>query len=134
MKKILQKTILYVGALSLNLFTWNCSDLGTAPESDNDQPIEAIGYSNDIQPLFNRDCTGCHGNSGGLNLTSYSNLMSGGNNGSAITPGDGAGSILVQKLGSLPPFGDQMPLGSSSLSSTDVEMIITWIDDGAENN
>ncbi len=134
MKNILQKTILYGGVLSHTLFMWNCSDLGTDPGSEEDTPTETIGYSSDIQPIFNSNCTSCHGSSGGLSLTSYNGLMAGGNNGESIMPGNGEGSVLVQKLGSSPPFGDQMPLGSSALSSTKIEMIITWIDDGAENN
>ena len=60
--------------------------------------------------------------------------MSGGNNGDVVIPGNGTDSIIIQKLGSNPPFGDQMPKGSSALSDTTIKLITTWIDDGAEDN
>ena len=37
--------------------------------------LHSIDYSNDIQPIFTSRCVSCHGYSGGLNLTSYENLM-----------------------------------------------------------
>ena len=45
-----------------------------------------IDYNSEIQSIFNSKCTNCHGNSGGLDLSSYSNLMLGGNNGDVIIP------------------------------------------------
>ena len=38
-----------------------------------------VDYSSEIQPIFNTNCTQCHGASGGLNLGSYDDLMDGGN-------------------------------------------------------
>ena len=116
----------------------SCSDLGTNPKTDNSiEPSGVVSYNDDIQPIFNQNCgNSCHLNnsSGGLSLSSYNGLMSGGNNGVVIVPGDGAGSVIVQKLSSNPPFGDRMPKGSSALSSHIIELITTWINDGAENN
>ena len=116
-------------------FFWNCSDLGTNPDAkdDNNTPVD-ISYSANIQPIFNSNCTDCHGDSGGLSLSSYSGLMAGGNHGNVVISGAGAGSIIVQKLGSFPPFGDQMPKGGSALSTAKIELITAWIDAGAENN
>ena len=31
----------------------------------------SVDYNTQIQPIFNSNCIGCHGSSGGLNLTSY---------------------------------------------------------------
>mgnify|MGYP000020513055 CR=1 FL=1 len=115
--------------------TWNCSDLGTNPDNeDNNVTIGVISYTEDIQAIFNSNCTVCHPNSAQLNLTSYSGLMAGGTHGDVVIPGDGAGSIIIQKLGSSPPFGDQMPQGAASLSATKIELITAWIDAGAKNN
>ena len=121
--------------LFIMIFLWNCTDLGSNPD-DNDI-TDVISYTGDIQPIFNQNCVNnCHlnNNSGGLNLSSYTGLMSGGNSGDVVIPGNGAGSIIIQKLGSNPLFGDQMPIGSSALSSTKIKLITTWIDDGAEDN
>ena len=114
---------------------WNCSDLGTNPDIEgNIDTSGVISYDADIQTIFNSNCIGCHPNSGQLNLTSYSGLIAGGEHGDVVIPGDSESSIIVQKLGSSPPFGDQMPKGAASLSATKIELITTWIDAGAENN
>ena len=75
--------------------------------------------------IFDSNCTSCHGNSGGLDLTSYSSLMAGGNNGAVIVPNDHQSSILWQQinLGSMPPNG--------SLESSKIDLIKRWIDEGA---
>ena len=85
-----------------------------------------VDYGTQIQTIFNNNCTGCHGNSGGLNLTSYDGLMAGGNNGDVIIPENHASSILWQEIES----GD-MPQYGSNLSSDEINLIATWIDEGA---
>lgn len=124
-------------SLFILIFSWSCSDIGTNSDDEENEPTDVISYVDEIQPIFNQNCgNNCHLNntSGGLNLSSYSGLMSGGNNGDVVIPGNGVGSIIIQKLGSNPPFGDQMPKGSSALSSTKIELITTWIDEGAKDN
>ena len=34
-----------------------------------------VNYSSEIQPILSSNCIGCHPNSGGLNLSSYADLM-----------------------------------------------------------
>ena len=85
-----------------------------------------VDYGTQIQTIFNNNCIGCHGNSGGLNLTSYDGLMAGGNNGDVIIPENHASSILWQEIES----GD-MPQYGSNLSSDEINLIATWIDEGA---
>ena len=84
-----------------------------------------IDYQTEIQVIFDSNCTSCHGNSGGLDLTSYSSLMAGGNSGTVIVPNDHQNSILWQQisLGSMPPNG--------SLESSKIDLIKKWIDEGA---
>ena len=76
-------------------------------------------------------CTDCHGDNGGLILTTYSALMSGGNNGPVIIPLDSENSNLILKLKSSPPFNSQMPLGGSYLDASIIAQIAAWIDQGA---
>ena len=45
-----------------------------------------VDYHTQIQPLFNNSCISCHGGSGGLSLTSYDNIMNGGNSGDVVIP------------------------------------------------
>ena len=76
-----------------------------------------IDYQTEIQVIFDSNCTSCHWNSGVLDLTSYSSLMAGGNNGAVIVPNDHQSSILWQQinLGSMPPNG--------SLESSKIDLI-----------
>ncbi len=59
---------------------------------------------------------------GGLNVTSYADIMKGGNDGAVISPGDAEGSLLVKK----------MEGGHSKVfSDTDLATIKDWINAGA---
>jgi len=74
---------------------------------------------------------------GGLDLTSYATLKRGGAH-SAMTivvPEDPCSSILLQKLGPAPPFGDRMPKdGPPYLTAADAQLIVDWIAEGARDN
>ena len=93
-----------------------------------------VDYNNSIQPVFDERCAtaSCHGTgSGGLYLTSYAQLMAGtSNHGPVVIPGDGEGSILVQKLRGTAGFGSAMP-PSGPLSDDTIDLISLWIDEGA---
>ena len=84
-----------------------------------------IDYETEIQTIFNNNCINCHGNSGGLSLESYANLMTGGNSGTVIISGDHSNSLLWERInnGQMPPNG-QLP-------SSNIDLIAAWIDEGA---
>jgi hypothetical protein len=65
---------------------------------------------------------------GGLNLTTRAALLKGGDNGSAVIPGNAAGSLLVRQISGSKP---EMPRQGSKLTSADVAAIRQWIDAGA---
>jgi len=108
-------------------------------ENCSDEPVFTdVDYLTEIQPIFNANCTYyCHTNGGpyqgGLDLTSYDNLMLGtSDHGPVVTPGDSENSILIQKLGDEPPFGNQMPQnGPPYLDAYTIALIAAWIDEGA---
>ena len=91
-----------------------------------------VNFSTEIKPLFS-SCTGCHGSSGGLSLSTYTSLMIGGNSGDVVIPGDGSGSRLVKKLRGT-ASGDRMPKGGVFWNDTDINLIETWINEGALDN
>ncbi len=93
-----------------------------------------VNFTDEIQPIFNTNCSGCHINtiSGGLNLSSHSNLMNGGNSDVAVIPYDGTNSLIIQKLRGT-ASGSQMPMGGS-LDESFISLIETWINEGALNN
>jgi mono/diheme cytochrome c family protein len=92
----------------------------------------AVSYPKVIQPIFNQNCVGCHGRSGGLGLANYEQVMAGGNSGPAVVPGDPQGSLLVLRItGAVQP---RMPLGGPPLSAADIQAIENWIAEQAPNN
>lgn len=94
--------------------------------------ISILSYSLDIQPIFDRACISCHGGQAGLYLESFDYLMAGSANGSVVVPGNPNASELVKSIQGLRQ--PTMPLGGVSLSSSEVEAIIIWIDAGSPNN
>ena len=95
-----------------------------------------------IHAIFAANCTPCHigATTGGLNLDTYANLMKGGSiaaagvvNGAVIKPGDAAGSYLYQAVAGKQKIGLRMPANGKILSSTDIQNIYNWIQNGAKN-
>ena len=116
----------------------NTENLVNEPEEggENTPPIEQVSYANDVQPIFNGTCTNCHGGSGGVNLTSFTALMSSvGNNygNNVVVAGDADASGLVDKIEPNPQHGNRMPT-NGSLTNTEIQTIRTWINEGALNN
>ena len=96
--------------------------------------FDDINYESEIDPIFATYCNECHsyggGYSGGLDLTSYDNLMNGGISGDAVYPYYSSGSLLIQKLYGT-ALGEQMPLNASPLDDSIIDLIALWIDQGA---
>ena len=97
-----------------------------------------VDYTSEIQPIFNANCTSCHGSSGGLSLDSYDNVMAGNsNNGPVITAGDANNSIIVQKILGTAGFGNRMPSDNQTYFDNhqeELQLIMDWIDEGALEN
>ena len=91
-----------------------------------------VDYQTEIQTIFNSNCGNCHlGNSsGGLNLSTYQNLMAGGNSGAVILPGNHANSYLWQKVNN----GEMPPGNNPDLNTNEINLIAQWIDEGALEN
>jgi hypothetical protein len=87
-------------------------------------------FENEIQPIFNANCTACHGGESpqsGLSLTSLAGLLKGGKHGPVISEGFSDKSVLIRQLsrGAMPPPG-----AGKALDESQVELIRTWIDEG----
>lgn len=87
-----------------------------------------LGYTEDIQPIFQRTCIACH--SGvvkqlNLQVTAYAPLMAGSMRGPVVIPGDPENSMLWQMVdtGKMPLIG-QLP-------AAEKELIRRWIELGA---
>jgi len=89
-----------------------------------------VDYNTQIQTIFGEHCINCHGSAGGLNLTSYADLMNGGNDGAVITPYDHTTSELYIRI-TLPSSSDADMPPQGSLSQDEIDLIAQWIDEGA---
>lgn len=97
-----------------------------------------VDYATQIQPIFNSVCTSCHGSSGGLSMSSYSQLMAGNsNNGPVVIAGAADSSLIVTKSQANPPFGSRMPRNNQGYfdsNPSELQLIIDWINQGANEN
>lgn len=98
--------------------------LGNTPTS------QVPAFATDVLPIFQASCTICHGTLGGWTATSYSSVMTTGNGGPVVIPGDAANSLLVQKLKGTQQNGSIMP-PTGKLSDAQIQVIIDWINVGA---
>jgi cytochrome c len=103
---------------------------GTTPAAA--APAGAVSFSKDILPLFQKNCTRCHGGSSprqGLSLDSYAAVMKGSSGGAVVVAGNPDKSALYSLVKS-----GAMPFGGSKLADADIQKISDWITAGAPNN
>lgn len=101
---------------------------------------KSVSYGKEVQPMLAKNCAECHipGKPGfeasGLDMTSYQSLMKGGKFGPLIKPGDAFTSALNMLVEGRANPAIRMPHGKEKLSAADIEMLKTWVNDGAKNN
>lgn len=96
-------------------------------------PVAGISFALDIQPIFTASCSGifCHVTGGIAPMSlqpdvAYANVLI------RVVPGNSTSSLLIQRLtGVILP---QMPLAGPPLSTSSLNLIKAWIDNGAINN
>ena len=96
---------------------------------------EKVTFDDHVKPLFQRRCANCHNSekqSGGLDLTNYTNMMQGGGSGGSIDPGDAGSSYLYmlvthEETPVMPPGGNKIP-------EQEISLIEAWINGGALEN
>ena len=111
-----------------------CSDRGKEVLINDNLPSDSIvSHSNDIQPIFNDRCAGCHvgATQGGLRLNNYQQLMIGGNSGDVVILFEPDSSILVQRIEGTLPI---MPVSGDPLTQQQIDIIRQWIAEGAVDN
>src|SRR5437762_2074370 len=93
---------------------------------------EPVDYTRQVHAVFASRCLICHSQekrSGGLSLATYADVLNGGRSGAAVKPGRSADSLIVQRITG--PAGVRMPVGGPALSTAEIGIITTWIDQGA---
>jgi hypothetical protein len=94
---------------------------------------ETVQFVRDLAPTIVATCSDCHGGmrpAGRLDLTTFSNLLKGGDGGAIIVPGKPAESLLIKKLRGT--AGDRMPLRKEPLEEELIKKFEAWIADGAK--
>lgn len=101
--------------------------LGVAPWSLSAAPLT---YEKDVRPILKAHCFHCHGEDGeakgGLDVRLRHLLLSGGDSGPAIIPGQARKSLLVEVLHS-----GEMPKGAKKLADVEIATIERWVNSGA---
>jgi uncharacterized membrane protein len=91
-----------------------------------------VSFANDVLPIIQSRCINCHGGERtqeGLSLKSHAELMAGSDNGTVVTPGDAANSLLVELVAA-----QKMPKRGPKLTPPQVQLITDWVNQGALNN
>jgi uncharacterized membrane protein len=98
-------------------------------------PAEVSLFSDAVQPLFREKCGKCHIKdkpAGGLGVDQHAQLLEGGYSGAGIVPKNRSASAVMQRLVLPPDDGDHMPPdGEPALSADEIELVGSWIDQGA---
>jgi hypothetical protein len=98
-------------------------------------PDHVALFSDAVKPLLHEKCGKCHIKdkpAGGLGVAEHAQLLEGGFSGPAVVPKDRKASFLMQRL-VLPPSDDEHmpPEGEPVLSADEIELVGSWIDQGA---
>ena len=94
---------------------------------------ETVSFSRDIAPILVANCNGCHYNatrvSGGLQFNMFSQIIKGGSSGEIVLPGKPDESLIIRKLKGTE--GARMPMGRAPLPDAQIQLVSTWIKEGA---
>lgn len=131
MKKILKLTS-KVAVLVLLLSLTGCYYNEVVDQTQLPPVNDEISYALDIQPIFNDNCVVCHDGTLDPDLTegnSYTFLTV--TDPDMVVAGDADGSELYQRMNGI--GGGVMP-PSGALSAANINLVKTWINQGALNN
>jgi uncharacterized membrane protein len=116
--------------------------MGSSPMVEDRPKVTSLDsadiFKDAISPILNSKCTGCHNSNkrkGELILTSFSEIMKGGENGAVITPGSLASSEMYRRISLPKDHKDFMPSeGKRPLSDEQLAIIEWWIEKDAPEN
>ena len=94
---------------------------------------ETVSFARDVAPILISNCNGCHYNatrvSGGLQFNMFTQILKGGDSGPIVLPGKPDESLLIRKIKGTE--GARMPMGRAPLSDAQIQLVSTWIKEGA---
>ena len=97
----------------------------TTPSTEVTAVASSLTWDSAIGPMLQAKCATCHGSAAmaGLNLSTYTDAMKGGQDGPVIVPGDAANSLIVQK--------QQAGGHPGQLTPDEIAQLVDWINAGA---
>jgi len=99
---------------------------------------EAEMFPDVILPILKKNCESCHNEAkmkGELVLTSYAELLKGGENGDITLENNAKGSDMIKRIYLPEAHEDAMPPeGKKRLSREEIELLEFWIDTGLKND
>jgi len=108
---------------------------GDSPEIPRATEADTVFFSRDIAPLLVASCQGCHLQTNqvrnGLSMDNFTRLLQGGGAGPLLVPGNPDDSLLIKKLRGMAD-GQRMPLNRPAWSDQQIELVSTWIREGAK--
>jgi len=116
--------------------------MGSSPMVEDRPKVTSLDsadiFKDAISPILNSKCTSCHNSNkrkGELILTSFSEIMKGGENGAVIKPGSLASSEIYRRITLPRDHKDFMPSeGKRPLSDEQLAIIEWWIEKDAPEN
>jgi hypothetical protein len=124
----MKKKFKYILAGSIMLFIVDMTISACTKDKVQPAPVDTtcadtISFVNDILPIMENNCTGCHnGNntSGGYDLTNHAGVT--------LNTGKLYGSIVHDGSAS------SMPQGGNKIADSLIQKVYCWINQGAKNN
>ena len=127
-----------------SLMAFTCALLLASAVAAAPLPIAALNrktpvdFPSEVYPVLKSNCIACHNKTttkGGLNMETPELMKKGGDTGTAIEPGKGKDSLLLQSAAhdadsDMPPKGNKV--GAVNLSPEELGLIKLWIDQGAK--
>ena len=120
--------------LTLSLFlTCSLSPAQADEETDKSTENQQVSYYEQIRPIFQRHCQGCHQpakSSGKYVMTSFDKLLAGGESeAEAVIAGKPDASFLIDMI-KVEDGKAEMPKGKKPLADVEIELIKKWITQG----
>jgi hypothetical protein len=91
-----------------------------------------ISYARDVRSILESRCGNCHlgeFTSADLHMDTYESLMAGSQNGPVIVAGNAKESLLIKKVST-----GEMPKRGPKLTPEQVQILIDWVNAGAQEN
>ena len=107
------------------------SSAGLAQDKPTD---DEVSFYRQVRPMLQRRCSGCHSpakKGGDLILTSFEELLKGGEAGAGFVAGKPEDSVLMEYISGEDP---EMPRNDAPLSLAQIGTISRWIEQGAKND